>query len=340
MIQKNKFAYLFLIVILIALSGCGGGSTSNTVTGTGAEAGAGAAEEPADQELEEVTVAIAASGIAYGPMYLAQEENIWAKYGLKVNLSSMDVAAATAGVITGDVPIAFGGANVVDAAVKTDKVKLTGTIGSIPFMLYAKNIDKVEDLKGKVVGVSAPGSNPEYAILTLVRSIGMEPRKDVEILYIGNTGLAAISEGKVEASLLVPPMSFQADDMGLKKVATMSELDGIKGLYMIGAVHQPYAEKNPEVIENFYKAYAEASSLAKTEKEATMEALSKWTKVTDMEALDGAYEYFKAYWPTDLHVPESEIQFLLDELAATTNPAAKDVNPEDILDNRYADAVE
>ncbi|MDF9839759.1 MULTISPECIES: ABC transporter substrate-binding protein [unclassified Paenibacillus] len=339
--MKRKFSgrrwLILMFVSGIALTGCG---ANNNSAGSGAAPASASAVPAESQELTEVTVAIAASGIAYGPMYLAQEENMWADYGLKVKLVSLDVAATTAGVITGDVPIAFGGGNVVDAAVKSDKVKLVGTIGSIPFMLYAKNIDKLEDLKGKVVGVSAPGSNPEYAVLTLTESLGLEPRKDVPILYIGNTGLAAVSEGKVEATLLVPPMSFQADEMGLHNLATMSDLEGIKGLYMVGAVHRPYAEEHPEVIENFYKAYAAASERAKTDKEATLSALSTWTKVTDQDALDRAYEYFKSYWPTDLHVPESEIQFLLDELASTTNPAAKNVKPADILDNSYVDAAQ
>ncbi|GGG06545.1 ABC transporter substrate-binding protein [Paenibacillus abyssi] len=347
--NRQKSALLLLLVIMMVLAGCGNGgsgASSGTEVAASAEASgtnsgnAQTEEAAASRELTEVTVAMTASGIAYGPMYLAQEQDIWAKYGLKVNLVSLDVAAITAGLITGQVPIAFSGANVVDAAVKSDKVKIGGTIGSVPYMLYAKGVGSLEDLKGKVVGASAPGGNNEYAMITLLQSIGLAPGKDVEVLYVGASILPTISEGKVAAGLLVPPMSFQAEKMGLTNLATLSDIEGIQGTYMVGGVHQPFAEKNPQVIENFFKAYKEASLLTQTEKEATLDALEKWTKVTDREALDGAYEYFKSHWPTEFQVPESEIEFLLNQLAATTNPDAKNVKAADIIDNSYADAVE
>jgi NitT/TauT family transport system substrate-binding protein len=348
--QRNKGVIILLLMFVIAITGCGANNAGSGAAENSSAAGAAntaaatteteAAGQNGAQELTEITVAMTASGIAYGPMYLAQEEDIWAKYGLKVNLVSLDVSAITAGLITGQVPIAFSGANVVDAAIKSENVKVGGTIGSVPYMLYAKGIDSIDQLKGKVVGASAPGGNNEYAMLTMLRSAGLTPGEDVEVLYVGASILPTISEGKVAAGLLVPPMSFQAEEMGLTKLATLSELDGIQGDYMIGGVNVPFAEKNPGVVENFFKAYAEASKLTQTEKEKTMAALSTWTKVTDTDSLDRAYEYFKEYWPTDFHVPEEEVQFLLDELGGSTNPDAKNVKPADIIVDQYADAVQ
>jgi hypothetical protein len=40
-----------------------------------------------------------------------------------------------------------------------------------------------------------------------------------------------------------------------------------------------------------------------------------------------------------MHIPQTEIQFLLDQLGATTNPNAKKVKPADVIDNQYADAA-
>ncbi|MCY9692654.1 ABC transporter substrate-binding protein [Paenibacillus alginolyticus] len=332
---RIKGTFLFLFITAIALTGCGLNNKS-------VDSGAGtntSGTQPKDQPLKEVTVGITASGIVYGPMYVAMEKNIFKKYGLKVNLVSLDSAATTAGVISGDVPIAFSGGNIVDAALKSDKVKVIGTIGTIPYTLYTKNITKVEELKGKVIGVSSAGGNNENAALSLIRAIGLQPGKDVKILYVGTNILPTISEGKVEAGILVPPMTVQADQMGLKKVATLTDIKGIQGTYMVGGVNQPFAEKNPQVVESFFKAYAEASKLTQTEKEATKAALGKYTKVTDDSALDASYEYFKSFWPTDFHIPENEIKFLLEQLAATTNPAAKTKKPADIMDQHYVDAI-
>jgi NitT/TauT family transport system substrate-binding protein len=127
--------------------------------------------------------------------------------------------------------------------------------------------------------------------------------------------------------------------MGLSHLLNLQDIKGIKGLYMIGGINAAYAEKNPDVITNYYKAYQEAVLLSRKEKEKTKKALSKWTKVEDQEALEFAYNYFVDFWPTDSHIPNDEIQFILDQLAATTNPVAKDVKLDSIVDYKYIDAI-
>lgn len=343
MARRMKGALVFLFALLIILAGCGkDNKTANAgASGSGKQQSEkDAASKPKDQPLVELTVATVGDNAVYGPIYLAQEKNIFGKYGLKVKLMSFDPSASTAALVSGDVQVVAGGPAIVDAALKTDKVKVIGTEGKIAFSLYAKNIGKLEELKGKTIGATSAGGSADTAARTLIRAIGMELGKDVKILYTGSNPatFAAIKEGKIEAGVISPPTTIQAEQMGLKEVANLAEVKGVLGLYGIMGVHQPFAEKNPKAIENFMKAYSEASKLTKTDKASTKAALSKYTKATDDKVLEVSYEAYKNYWPVDLHIPDSEVQFILEELSGK-NPAAKTKKPNDVRDNRYADAA-
>lgn len=343
MYKRYTGTFLFFVVMLIVLIGCGktnlasSGSDSSTATPPGASA----SEVPKDQPLKELTVATVGDTATFGPIYFAQEQEIWTKYGLKVKRVSLDAAASVAALVSGDVQIVLDGPGVIDASLKTDKVKVVGTYGQIAYSLYAKNISKLEEIKGKTIGSTAPGGANDYVARTMIRSIGMQQGKDVKILYAGSATaiLAAISEGKIEAGLISPPTTIQAEQMGLKQVVSnMSDVKGVLGMYGVMGLYQPFAEKNPQAVENFFKAYVEASKLMKTDKTATIAALKKHMRVTDDKVLDASYETYKVLWPTDLHLPESEIEFLMEELSEK-NPLAKTKKTGDITDHRYADAA-
>ena len=102
-------------------------------------------------------------------------------------------------------------------------------------------------------------------------------------------------------------------------------------------VSNPYAEENPEVIENFLRAYIEANRRLRTEEEAAKTILESRMNITG-KILDTSYNIYKTIWPIDPHLPEAEVRFLLNELVKT-NPDAVSKTPADVLDNRYADAA-
>jgi ABC-type nitrate/sulfonate/bicarbonate transport system substrate-binding protein len=330
---------VLLFVLLMILAGCG--STKSASSGSAVPASSTPSEsKPAETALQELTIATVSASGQSAPIYYAMEKGMFTKAGIKLNHVTLDPAASVAALISGDAQIVHAGPNVVDAAIKTDKVKVIGTYGELPMWVYSKSLTKLQDLKGKTIASTTPGGAVDYVIRTMIRSLGMEPGKDVKMLYAGNGAavLATLSEGRVDAGLLIPPQTNQADEMGLKGIAYLNKMEGVRGQFGVMGVHQPYAQKNPKVIENYMKVYVEASNLIRKDKEAANAVVSKYAKITDTKILDASYEAYKELWPIDLHIPESEIQFLLEELSAT-NPKAKETKPADVMDNRYADSV-
>jgi ABC-type nitrate/sulfonate/bicarbonate transport system substrate-binding protein len=97
--------------------------------------------------------------------------------------------------------------------------------------------------------------------------------------------------------------------------------------------------KRPQVIGNFMRAMAETAKLMHTDREFVYKVLGKYLRVTDRSVLDSAYNAEIKVLEPRLTVKPESLQAILDELAAT-DPRAKKIKPQEMIDNRYLDEME
>ena len=97
--------------------------------------------------------------------------------------------------------------------------------------------------------------------------------------------------------------------------------------------------RKPQVIGNFMRAMAEASRMFHQDKEFTFKVLTKYLRVDDRKILETSYNNeIKAMEPRFDVRPEA-LQAILDEIALT-DPRAKKVQPQQLIDRRYLDEME
>ena len=98
----------------------------------------------------------------------------------------------------------------------------------------AGRIRKITDLKGSVVGVTAPGSTAQWYLYHLMTRDGMAPG-DVSIAGIGTmaTAVAALELGKVDAAIVLPyPLaSLRRRHPDLVVLAEMITAGGMRNAY-------------------------------------------------------------------------------------------------------------
>jgi len=98
------------------------------------------------------------------------------------------------------------------------------------------------------------------------------------------------------------------------------------------------AKRGP-VIGRFVRAMAEAAKIMHTDKEFTFKVLQKYLRVDDRGLLESSYNVeIKALEPR-LAIKLEGIQSTLDEIAPT-EPRAKTVKPQEMVDTRYLDEME
>src|SRR5689334_10132131 len=183
----------------------------------------------AEIPLRVVNVAVPAVSLLQSPLFVAIDAGAFKKYGMEVRYVVTGARTIQAliggsvqfaqGVSSRTVPAAvLGGADAVLIANFSDKLLFT--------MHSAPEINSLQDLKGKVIGVSGIGGSTDFATRLALREAGLIPDKDVAIRGVGGVPeiVAALKAKIVQAGTLSPPSSFVAQKAGFKILFDMSSL--------------------------------------------------------------------------------------------------------------------
>ena len=276
--------------------------------------------------------------------WVAQEAGIFKKYNLDFNLvfiSSSNIV--TAALLGGDAEMTVtGGIGNVAAYVRgSTDVVFTGGVKNVmtQTLVAGGNIKKVEDLKGKRIGVSRIGGNSHYFTIQALRRHNMEPNRDYSFLQTGGDPetLAALMSGSLEVANLTPPTDALAIARGYHYVVYGPDLK-IPYAATAFVTKRSVIAKRPQVITNFMRAMAETSKLVHTDREFFYKVLGKYLRISDRNVLDSAYNAeIKALEPR-LAIKMESLQAILDELAPT-DARAKNIKPQELVDSRYLDEM-
>jgi NitT/TauT family transport system substrate-binding protein len=277
--------------------------------------------------------------------WMAQEAGLFKKYNVDFNLVFISSSSiVTAALLGGDAEMTLtGGIGNVIAYVRgsTDVVFVGGVKNVMTQSLVAGgSIKKPEDLKGKRIAVSRIGGNTHYFTIQALRRHGLDPNRDFSFMQSGGDpeALAALMSGNVEAATLTPPSDAKALANGFQYVLYGPELK-IPYAATAFVTKRSVIAKRPQVIGNFMRAMAETAKIMHTDREFVYKVLGKYLRVTEKSILDAAYNAeIKALEPR-LAIKNEALQATLEEIAAT-DPRAKKVTAEELIDRRYLDEME
>lgn len=287
------------------------------------------------------------SGIGVGAEihHLAKESGLFQKNGLDVEIIYI-AAGSTAiqAMISGEISVAWGNeaSGVVASHAAGFPLKMFAVLVNkfVYSFVTLPGITKPQDLKGKSVAVSRFGSGSDFVTRMALKSWGLEPAKDVTILQIGNTParLGALLTGKVHGSILNLSQKTRARKAGLWILADLSQIDveypqGV--LYTTAA----FIEKRPDLLSKFTKAYVESVRQFKTNRQAALHIIEKYTGLTDKEEMTEYYETFAKNFLQDFPMPSMPaLKTLLEDLGSR-NPKVKEIKPQDLIDTRFLTEV-
>ena len=277
--------------------------------------------------------------------WVAQEAGLFKKYNLDFNLVFISSSAiVTAALLGGDAEMTVtGGFGNVAAYIKgSTDVVFTGGVKNVmtQTLVAGGNIKKVEDLKGKRIGVSRIGGNSHYFTIQALRRHNMEPNRDYSFLQTGGDPetLAALMSGSLEVANLTPPTDAQAIARGYHYVVYGPDLK-IPYAATAFVTRRSVIAKRPQMVGNFMRTMAEASKIVHTDREFFYKVMGKYLRLNDRAVLDSAYNAeIKALEPR-LAIKMESLQAILDELAPT-DARAKNIKPQELIDFRYLNEME
>lgn len=338
---------IFLLVIATALIACAPAPTPTAAPTRAPTAVATAASVPPTATPAppvKLRVPYTAISVAMLPTWVAYEQGLFTKNGLEVTMDYLATSPLlTAAMLSGEVQIAEAAEEVVitSGLEGSDLVILASGGERLLFSLYTKtDIAKVEDLKGKKIGVTRRGASTDFAARYLLTKFNLKPDQDVALVAIGGVPeiLAALQGGAVEGGVVSPPTTIKAKQAGFKELVDISALD--LPFYQAPVVaRKSWVRDNPETLRKFMKAYVEAIAVIKKDKNVTKKAIGKYTQTTDDAVLEESYNAFVKILPQAPYPRLDAIKVGMDQVALT-NPKAKDADPNQFFDARWVEELD
>lgn len=302
-------------------------------------------QNTATHARDRLRISHSAISVSQGILWVIYDAGIFQKYNFEPQIIYIDNAPPNiAGVLSGDLDFTmFAGPASVAAAIEGADISVLMTfLNTLDFVLYANpSIKKPADLKGKIIGVGRAGSADDYGVRILLRKWGLDPEKDVSFLSGGGqpTRLTAIQAGRIDASLFQLPTIANAKKVGLTELAALADF-GIDYLGTSIAATGSMIQKNPTFVQRFVRAFVEGIHYYKTNKEASIKSLAKFTKLKDPVTLEEAYNTYAMKMVPRVPYPSTKgIEAILDDLAKR-NPKARGANPTRFIETRFLKELE
>jgi ABC-type nitrate/sulfonate/bicarbonate transport system substrate-binding protein len=202
-----------------------------------------------------------------------------------------------------------------------------------------KNITSVEQLRGKVLGISAPGALTDILMREALRLNGIS-EKDVTIIPVGDEGgrLNALQTTRIDAAIISGIQRLTARKMGFKEMIDFSRLPIEVAGSSILARHS-YVLKYPETTLKFLKAWVEGTYLFKAKPERGIAVLKKYVATRDDEVVSAIYQQNKERLSLK-PFPYVRVVKSMIYLLSRARPDIPPANPEGFAEARFVRELE
>jgi NitT/TauT family transport system substrate-binding protein len=293
--------------------------------------------------LEKINASYGAISGSMMPIWVTKEAKLFEKQGLELNLVYISGGPrAIMSLIGGSVQfVNHSGMPALEAYQRgADTALIASPMNQLEHSLVVqKNITSVEQLRGKILGMSTAGSLTDILLREGLRLNGIA-EKDVTILPVGDLGarLSALQTGRLHGVIVAGVQTLAATKMGFKQLIDFSKLPiEISGSGIL--VRRAYVMKNQETTLKFLKAWIEGIYLVKTRPEFTLGVLRKYGATQDVEVLNSIYGHYKESLMTK-PMPYPRVAKSMFYLLSRTNPDIPSGNPEGFVDTRFINQLE
>lgn len=281
------------------------------------------------------------------PALVARDKKFFEEAGINVDIVTTGASARSAQQVAAGV-INVGSSSIVDTFRAVDgggelKVFLNSQAVGTHSLIGGKTIKTIQDLKGKRVMTGGQKDITNLWWNATARHFGLDPAKDVELLFSGSTAnrLAALMAGGVEASVISPPQSFKAFEDGYTDLGPVAPYMGEFPM-MVWHVNTRWAQANPAAVTGFARAHNRAAAYMAdpANRRETSEILAKATNSGLEDALKtwDLTQKVKAYSPTG-EIPPAVIQRVIEVLVADGDLKSPVKPAEAFYDDRYVRAA-
>jgi NitT/TauT family transport system substrate-binding protein len=298
---------------------------------------------PGAAAAEKINASYGAISGTMAPIWAAREARLFDKQGLDVNLVYIPGGPRSIMSLIGNSLefVNHSGMPALEAYQRgAETAMIASSLNQLEHAVMAhKSITSVEQLRGKIIGMSAPGALTDIALREALRFHGISD-KEVTIIPVGDEGarLVSLQTGRVQAVIISGIQRLTATRMGFRPVIDLAKLPiEVAGSSILA--RRSYLAQNPEIALKFLKAWIEGVFLFKAKPEFGLGVLKKYVANKDPEVLSAIYELNKQQLSTK-PAPYVRVVKSMMQLLARTRPDLPSANPEDFVEPRFINELE
>jgi NitT/TauT family transport system substrate-binding protein len=292
-----------------------------------------------------VKVRIASCAVSGGfvHLYAALDYGLFDKYGIKMEpIYIRGSGASLAALAADEIQFLYCAADATMPGLATGiEAKLVAApLVKIPYVLVArKEVRRLEDLKGKALGVTRPGDLSARLSRAVLKKFNLTD--EVVIRPIGgsqNERFQAMAANIVQGIVVPPPLDVRAKNEGYNVVYRLIDLD-LPFIYSSVHANSRILRERPDLVQRVVAGFAEAIHFVEKNPEKAKASISKAMRVKDEEALRASYNVFaKEIIDRRMIVPAAAVAEGV-ELARAGGTQVRR-KPEEIYDNSFVNNLE
>lgn len=174
-----------------------------------------------------VRVGVPSPSASYFPLIVASKKGFYTQDSLQPEFIMMRPSIIPAALTNGEIQYTTATGTAAGAILRGFPFKIVVYFSTRPMdsLVVKPQIKSVADLRGKIVGVDAPGASTHVLTTLILRKYQVDPEKDAKVLAVGDEDvrLQQLKLGLIDAALLGPQGVVLARRAGLKNLLDVAD---------------------------------------------------------------------------------------------------------------------
>ncbi|HEU4341771.1 MAG TPA: ABC transporter substrate-binding protein [Candidatus Binatia bacterium] len=248
---------------------------------------------PAVAQLKKIRFSTTSIAVTELQFRIAHLKGFYREEGLDLETLLIRGSVGMQALIGGSVDYASAAGSIIAAAVRGAPVRLVLIVNSKPqFDLVAQpEIKSVQQLKGKVIGISSRGGAVDLLTQLILTQHGVAPNKDATLIVIGTPEelATALRTGRIAACLLSPPRQLILYREGYSKLAYSGDYLASYPSGGIGATEEKI-RTNPSEVLAFVRASLKGLQHYTQNRADSIDNISKYLGIKDLSLAGEVYD--------------------------------------------------
>jgi len=229
--------------------------------------------------LDTVTAALTSKAFQYVPLAIAQERGYMKEEGLELKLTYMQNAPGLQALIVNAVQFSGSGSSALVAISKGNaplRTILAFNDQVLQWIVARPNIKTLRDLSGKKVATTGVASIAAFMFRDILTKNNIP--KDIVLIDPGPVNrLPSLLSGAVDAAIVSPEERYAALDQGMRDLLFVGK--AVKNSWGTFATSEKFLKEQPKQLAGFVRAVVKGLRVARTEREATIAAITKFSEL-------------------------------------------------------------